>query len=84
MSNRHKTRLLWFAVPIAACLPCLLPALVVILLTVGGTGAIGSFVTGIGGLVFLVVGSLLIAAGAFIYWRRRLRRRAAPLVLFDN
>lgn len=78
----------WLAVIPAAllCLPCLLPVLAVAFLAAGGAGALGSFLSGTGGIAALVLATMLFAAAAVIYLtRNRWRRRGvrAPLSFYD-
>ena len=45
MESKEKRGLLWFAAPLAICLPCLLPFILVVVLTGVGVGAAGSFLS---------------------------------------
>jgi len=64
--------------PALICLPCILPALIAGFLAIGGAGAVGAFISGLGGLLTLTIGVLLAVAGAGFYAlsRRRRKRRA--------
>ncbi len=43
MGSRRKRGLAWFAAPLAICLPCLLPFILVAVLTGVGAGTAGAF-----------------------------------------
>ena len=45
MESKGKRGLLWFATPLAICLPCLLPFILAVVLTGVGVGAAGSFLS---------------------------------------
>ncbi|MCH7577604.1 MAG: hypothetical protein IH822_07395 [Chloroflexi bacterium] len=45
MESKEKRGLLWFAAPLAICLPCLLPFILAAVLTGVGVGAVGSFLS---------------------------------------
>ena len=45
MESKEKRGLLWFAAPLAICLPCLLPFILAVVLTGVGVGAAGSFLS---------------------------------------
>ncbi len=45
MKSKGKRGLLWFAAPLAICLPCLLPFILAVVLTGVGVGAAGSFLS---------------------------------------
>ncbi len=45
MESKGKRGLLWFAAPLAICLPCLLPFILAAVLTGVGVGAVGSFLS---------------------------------------
>ena len=45
MESKEKRGLLWFAAPLAICLPCLLPFILAAVLTGVGVGAAGSFLS---------------------------------------
>jgi len=75
MTDRKKTRWLWFIAPLAICLPCIFPAVIAAFLAVGGAGAVGSFVSGTGGVLALSVGAVLLVSAAAIYGRWRWKRR---------
>jgi hypothetical protein len=46
MESKGKRGLLWFAAPLAICLPCLLPFILAVVLTGVGVGAAGSYLSG--------------------------------------
>ena len=45
MESKEKRGLLWFAAPLAICLPCLLPFILAAVLTAVGVGTVGSFLS---------------------------------------
>ncbi len=45
MESKGKRGLLWFAAPLAICLPCLLPFVLAAVLTGVGVGTVGSFLS---------------------------------------
>ena len=45
MESKGKRGRLWFAAPLAICLPCLLPFALAAVLTAVGVGAVGSFLS---------------------------------------
>ena len=77
MKSKGERGLLWFAAPLAICLPCLLPFALAAVLTAVGVGTVGSFLndnafllailTALAMMVALVIG-LVIARLA--RWRR--------------
>ncbi len=86
MKETGKRKRWWlFGLPALICLPCILPALAAGFLAVGGSGALGSFVSGVAGPVALAIGALLIAASGVVYLtRHRWRRRGPqPVPLYD-
>jgi len=75
VTQERSTRWWLFGLPALICLPCVLPAVVAGLLAAGGFSAIGSFLSGLGGLSVLAVGAALVASGGTVYARWRIKRR---------
>ena len=77
MESKGERGLLWFAAPLAICLPCLLPFILAAVLTGVGVGTVGSFVSdnafwlailiALAMLVVLVIG---LAIARLARWRR--------------
>lgn len=62
MESKGKRGLLWFAAPLAICLPCLLPFVLAAVLTAVGVGAVGSFLSDNAfWLAILIVLAMLVA-----------------------
>ncbi len=62
MESKGKRGLLWFAAPLAICLPCLLPFILAAVLTGVGVGTVGSFLSDNGLLLaILIVFAMLVA-----------------------
>ena len=62
MESKGKRGLLWFAAPLAICLPCLLPLFLAAVLTGVGVGAAGSFLSDNAiWLAILIVLAMLVA-----------------------
>jgi hypothetical protein len=77
MESKRKRGLLWFAAPLAICLPCLLPFILAAVLTGVGVGAAGSFLSDNGLLLailivlaMLVVFVIGLAIARLARWRR--------------
>ncbi len=62
LESKGKRGLLWFAAPLAICLPCLLPFILAAVLTGVGVGAAGSFLSDNAfWLAILIVLAMLVA-----------------------
>ncbi len=62
MESQGKRGLLWFAAPLAICLPCLLPFVLAAVLTAVGVGTVGSFLSDNAFLLaILIVLAMLVA-----------------------
>ncbi len=72
-SQKRQGRWWLFGLPLLICLPCVLPALVAGMLAVGGIGALGSFLSGSGGLLVVGVAIVLIISASGVHARWRLR-----------
>ncbi len=77
MESKRKRGLLWFAAPLAICLPCLLPFILAAVLTAVGVGAVGSFLSDNAFLLAILIAfamllALVIGLGIsrLVRWRR--------------
>ncbi len=62
MESKEKRGRLWFAAPLAICLPCLLPFVLAAVLTAVGVGTVGSFLSDNAFLLaILIVLAMLVA-----------------------
>ncbi len=85
MESKRKSGRFWFAAPLAICLPCLLPFILVAVLTAVGVGAIGSFLSDNAFLLaILIVLAMLVAlviglgVSRLTRWRGRSIRSLSP------
>ncbi len=85
MESKGKRGLLWFAAPLAICLPCLLPFMLAAVLTGIGVGAVGSFLSDNALLLaILIVLAMLVAlviglgVSRLTPWRGRSIRSLSP------
>ena len=62
MESKGKRGLLWFAAPLAICLPCLLPFILAAVLTAVGVGAVGSFLNDNAFLLAILIAFAMLVA----------------------
>ena len=62
MESKGKRGLLWFAAPLAICLPCLLPFILAAVLTAVGVGAVGSFLSDNAFLLAILIALAMLVA----------------------
>ena len=62
MESKEKRGLLWFAAPLAICLPCLLPFILAAVLTAVGVGAVGSFLSDNAFLLAILIAFAMLVA----------------------
>ncbi|MCH8921361.1 MAG: hypothetical protein IIA23_11765 [Chloroflexi bacterium] len=77
MESKGKRGLLWFAAPLAICLPCLLPFILAAVLTAVGVGAVGSFLSDNAFLLAILIAFTMLVAlviglgiSRLVHWRR--------------
>ena len=77
MESKGKRGLLWFAAPLAICLPCLLPFILAAVLTAVGVGAVGSFLSDNAFLLAILIAFAMLVAlviglsiSRLVHWRR--------------
>ncbi len=62
MKSKGKRGPLWFAAPLAICLPCLLPFILAAVLTGVGVGAAGSFLSDNAFLLAILIAAAMLVA----------------------
>ncbi len=75
MESKGKRGLLWFAAPLAICLPCLLPFILAAVLTGIGVGAAGSFLSDNAFLLAILIAFAMLVAFVIGLGISRLRGR---------
>jgi len=87
MESKGKRGLLWFAAPLAICLPCLLPFILAVVLTAVGVGAAGSFLSDNAFLLAILIAFAMLVAlviGLGIARLARWRRRSIRFLSRDS
>ena len=80
MKSKGKRGLLWFAAPLAICLPCLLPFILAAVLTGVGVGTVGSFLSDNAfWLAILIILAMLVAFVIGLAIARLARRRRGSI-----
>ncbi len=79
MGSQRKRGLVWFAAPLAICLPCLLPFVLAAALTGLGAGVVGSFFSDNAFLLAILIALAMLVAFVIGLGISRLRRRHAGI-----
>lgn len=74
-----RSGLLWFAAPLAICLPCLLPFILAAVFTGVGVGAVGSFLSDNAILIAIAASAAVVIALVIGWGISRLRQRAGAV-----